>query len=87
MAINIPGAAGSAPINADGMAGRPSAVPSSNGLLVDVASSRSAAHMERLMSGAVLGACMRVQLGMWATSRSSASKLSSSAVPSGSTRK
>ena len=83
MAINIPGAAGSAPINADGMAGR----LSSDGLLVDVASSRSAAHMERLMSGAVLGACMRVQLGMWATSRSSASKLSSSAVPSGSTRK
>ena len=75
------------PSSTEGMAARPSSGRRSYGSLVSVASS-SRAHTERLMSGAVLGACTRAQLGMRATSHSSASSSAAAKLTSsGATRK
>jgi hypothetical protein len=76
------------PSSTEGMAARPSSGRRSYGPLIEVASSSRASHTERLMSGAVLGACTRAQLGMRATSHASASSSSAAKLTSsGATRK
>ena len=76
------------PSSTEGMAARPSSGRRSYGPLIEVASSSRASHTERLMSGAVLGACTRAQLGMRATSHSSASSSAAAKLTSsGATRK
>jgi hypothetical protein len=76
------------PSSTEGMAARPSSGRRSYGPLIEVASSSRASHTERLMSGAVLGACTRAQLGMRATSHASASSSAAAKLTSsGATRK